>query len=227
MNPFKQVSVLKIIGEQSHDFVKNLTIGSITDGINYNAICSPKGRILFSMFGKLDQNQILLATDDKLLPQLLNFLQMRTFRMQLELIHDPSIKLLINNKKNKSTSANCFPELKFGTPTANATTASIWEFVFQHQLPWITEANQERFIPQQLNLDKTGVIDFKKGCYPGQEIIAKMHYLGKTTKRMRLFSSENKADLEQQKAVAWCSPMVKIGATYHRQGVVAVTSNQS
>lgn len=225
MKPFKQVSVLKISGEQCHEFLNNLTIGSMDSGINYNAICSPKGRILFSMFCKLDQNQILIATDDKLLPQLLNFLQMRTFRMQIELINEPSTKLLINNEKIKTKSG--FPELKFGTATENAATASIWEFVFRHQLPWITEANQERFIPQQLNLDKTGVIDFKKGCYPGQEIIAKMHYLGKVTKRMQLFSSEDQADLEQKKAVAWCSPTVKTGATYHRQGVVTVTPNQS
>ncbi len=40
------------------------------------------------------------------------------------------------------------------------------------------------FIAQFLNLDKLDAINFKKGCFPGQEVIARMHYRGKATKRM-------------------------------------------
>ncbi len=42
------------------------------------------------------------------------------------------------------------------------------------------------FIPQMLNFDIVGGINFKKGCYTGQEIVARMHYLGKLKQRMYL-----------------------------------------
>jgi folate-binding protein YgfZ len=45
---------------------------------------------------------------------------------------------------------------------------------------------QESFIPQQVNLELRGGVSFTKGCYPGQEIIARMHYRGKPSRRMFL-----------------------------------------
>lgn len=45
---------------------------------------------------------------------------------------------------------------------------------------------QEAFVPQMINLDLTGAVNFKKGCYPGQEVVARMHYLGKPKRRMFL-----------------------------------------
>jgi folate-binding protein YgfZ len=53
-------------------------------------------------------------------------------------------------------------------------------------LPWLTIETSEEFIPQMLNLDKLGGISFKKGCYTGQEIIARTHYLGKAKRAMFL-----------------------------------------
>lgn len=43
---------------------------------------------------------------------------------------------------------------------------------------------REEFIPQMLNLQATGAVNFRKGCYTGQEIVARMHYLGKLKRRM-------------------------------------------
>lgn len=54
----------------------------------------------------------------------------------------------------------------------------------QAGLPWIRAASQDMFIPQTLNMDLNGGIDFKKGCYPGQEIIARSHYRGTIKRRM-------------------------------------------
>lgn len=51
-------------------------------------------------------------------------------------------------------------------------------------MPNVNQATQAQFIAQFLNLDKLSAINFKKGCFPGQEIIARMHYRGKVTKRM-------------------------------------------
>jgi folate-binding protein YgfZ len=51
-------------------------------------------------------------------------------------------------------------------------------------LPWIVRATQEQFVPQTANLDLIGGVSFSKGCYPGQEIVARMHYLGRLKERM-------------------------------------------
>lgn len=48
----------------------------------------------------------------------------------------------------------------------------------------VREQTRESFIPQMLNLQQLGGVSFKKGCYTGQEIIARMQYLGKLKRRM-------------------------------------------
>ena len=53
-------------------------------------------------------------------------------------------------------------------------------------IPWLTTLTSEEFIPQMLNLDKLGGISFNKGCYTGQEIVARTHYLGKAKREMFL-----------------------------------------
>lgn len=53
-------------------------------------------------------------------------------------------------------------------------------------VPWLNTETSEEFIPQMLNLDKLGGISFNKGCYTGQEIVARTHYLGKSKREMFL-----------------------------------------
>lgn len=50
--------------------------------------------------------------------------------------------------------------------------------------PLITAATQDQFVPQMVNLEKLGGIDFQKGCYPGQEIVARAQYRGQVKRRM-------------------------------------------
>ena len=51
-------------------------------------------------------------------------------------------------------------------------------------LPHISQASSESWIPQMVNYIAIGGVDFKKGCYPGQEVVARLNYLGKTKRRM-------------------------------------------
>jgi folate-binding protein YgfZ len=51
-------------------------------------------------------------------------------------------------------------------------------------IPNIYPETQEAFVPQMANLELLGGINFKKGCYPGQEIVARMQYLGRLKQRM-------------------------------------------
>jgi tRNA-modifying protein YgfZ len=62
-----------------------------------------------------------------------------------------------------------------------------WDWLdIQAGLPEVLEKTQEQFVPQMLNLDLLNGINFKKGCYTGQEIVARTHYLGKVKRRTYL-----------------------------------------
>ena len=53
----------------------------------------------------------------------------------------------------------------------------------------VSENDSEEFTPQLLNYDIAGVVDFKKGCYTGQEVVARMYYRATPKKRLYLLSS--------------------------------------
>ena len=57
-------------------------------------------------------------------------------------------------------------------------------------VPQIMLATQDLFVPQTANFDLVGGISFRKGCYPGQEIVARMQYLGRLKERMFAFEVE-------------------------------------
>jgi len=77
---------------------------------------------------------------------------------------------------------------------------SVWEELSQSMSPadsrcwdcldmergiaWLSDATSEQFLPQELNLEDIGGLSFTKGCYPGQEIVARVHYRGQAKRRM-------------------------------------------
>jgi hypothetical protein len=58
-------------------------------------------------------------------------------------------------------------------------------------VPTVTLKTQEQFVPQMINFELLGGVNFKKGCYPGQEIVARSQYLGKLKRRAMLASIDN------------------------------------
>jgi tRNA-modifying protein YgfZ len=53
-------------------------------------------------------------------------------------------------------------------------------------IPWILPATRELFTPQMVGLERIGGVSFTKGCYPGQEIVARSQYLGTVKRRLHL-----------------------------------------
>jgi tRNA-modifying protein YgfZ len=67
--------------------------------------------------------------------------------------------------------------------------ASSWQVLqINSGIGRVEEPTVEAFIPQMLNFDITGHISFTKGCYTGQEVVARMHYRGKPKRRLYLAS---------------------------------------
>ena len=68
-----------------------------------------------------------------------------------------------------------------------AVSVPAWELgEIRNGIALITAKTQEQFIPQMINLELIGGVNFKKGCYPGQEIVARTQYLGKLKRRLYL-----------------------------------------
>jgi len=82
-------------------------------------------------------------------------------------------------------------------PHARPVGSSCWDWLnIRAGIPVVLPATQEQFVLQMLNLDLLGGVSFKKGCYPGQEIVARVHYLGKIKQRTFLAHIDN-ADAPQ------------------------------
>lgn len=66
-----------------------------------------------------------------------------------------------------------------------------WQWCGIHAgVPVVTAATSDQLIAQSANWELLGGVDFRKGCYPGQEIIARMQYLGKLKERLHAFHAD-------------------------------------
>lgn len=71
------------------------------------------------------------------------------------------------------------------SPPISAIGAPAWELLdIRAGIPVVVPGTQERFVPQMVNLDALHGISFNKGCYTGQEIVARSHYLGRLKQRL-------------------------------------------
>lgn len=71
---------------------------------------------------------------------------------------------------------------------ASGAASSVWRWLgIRAGVPLIDSATQDLFVAQTTNWDVLGGVSFQKGCYPGQEIVARMQYLGRLKERLQLF----------------------------------------
>lgn len=72
-------------------------------------------------------------------------------------------------------------------PRAAPSTTGDWmRFDVADGIPWILPATRELFVPQMVDLERIGGVSFSKGCYPGQEIVARSQYLGEVKRRLHI-----------------------------------------
>ena len=117
--------------------------------------------------------------------------------------------------------------------------SACWDWLnIRAGIPVITPATQEQFVPQMANLDMVGGVSFKKGCYPGQEIVARMQYLGKLKRRMYLAHIEGdivpqagdelySADMESQASGMVVNATPAPGGGCDLLAVVQISSRES
>ena len=181
--------------------------------------CSAKGRLQASFIAwKLADDELLLVCAASVLPATLKRLSMFVLRMQCKLsdataeagLHGaagPTAEALLaglqvwEKRDVDGASVIRLPDvnglqrgLRTGLlplPSAPTLPLDAWCWLeVQSGLPTIEAATVDQFVPQMLNYELVGGVDFKKGCYPGQEVVARSQYRGTIKRRMFLFDCD-------------------------------------
>jgi len=75
-------------------------------------------------------------------------------------------------------------------PGSDSLSEDAWKILeLKMGISWLCPETSGQFLPQWLGYDQLGAVNFRKGCYPGQEIVARTHYLGKVKRHPRLIST--------------------------------------
>ena len=209
--PLSHLAVLSISGKDAATFLQGQTTCDIKALVDseprLGAYCNAKGRTISTFIViKLQETYQLILTVD-LLDTVRKKLQMYVLRSDVQLA-DLSDELCIIGTHNVELTAQAnlysYPQLansylfisapeqtqQFCTElqtkqSALLIDANTWlNLDIQAGIPWLYADTSEKFVPQMLNLDKLEAISFTKGCYTGQEIVARMHYLGKNKRAM-------------------------------------------
>ena len=180
----------------------------------FGALCNPKGRAI-SLFYLLKVEQVFyMLVNEEMVPIITKRLSMFVFRSDVK-INDVSDQYLVIGaagplealQSEANTPFAIIPLSERHDLNLLLYTSKSPSFIndmeapleslnhtWQRQLvnagiPEIGPSTSELFVPQMLNLDLLNGISFKKGCYTGQEIVARLHYKGTVKRRLVIFDS--------------------------------------
>ena len=132
------------------------------------AWCNPKGRVICLLRVSRSEGGFTLILPAELADSVLKRLTMFRFRSKVEFA--AALASPADLGIDGPTDSWLLENLRAGRP-------EVWQ------------AQSEEFTPHMLNLDLIGAVSFDKGCYPGQEIVARTHYRGTTKRRTHRFES--------------------------------------
>jgi len=231
-------SLLKVSGEDAESFLQSQfsnDISKITQNIaQINSYCQHQGKIIALIWVfKIDDGYYLSFPSD-LKDIVLSKLNMFKLMSRLE-IEDFSEKVyqygLINEEHVNSFRINENLSLLTTRKVLLAhEESSRWEVeCIKLHIPEIYLNMSEKHVPQALNLDINEIgVSFTKGCYPGQEVVARMHYLGKPKRRLFRFISKfevligDSIDVKDSKSIKSSGQVIRVarkGSEFHFLGV--------
>jgi folate-binding protein YgfZ len=184
----------------------------------WNGLLTPKGRViaLFAL-ACVDEGRYLLVLPDHPAEELVSHLRRFVFRSKVTLTADAGWRAAAGPAGPASDPAAIASDgdgalsLDFGgeggarrlwlltpghpalAPPSAATDAAWLAMDLAHGLPRLAAAQREAFTPQMLSLERLSAFSLRKGCYPGQEIVARTHYLGQAKRGLARLRGEGLA----------------------------------
>jgi len=229
------LALLRATGPDAATFLQSqLTqdvLGLSRDQVRLSGYCSPKGRLLASLWiWRMDNDTFGLLCSADLAAPLLKRLSMYVLRAKCKLVDATADWALWGLAGPAALEwlgeaavppghvavraagwvlglrpAEGQPRYLAVQPVAEAAPAlpplenAAWQRLeVSSGVPRITAATVEQFVPQMVNLERVGGVDFQKGCYPGQEVVARSQYRGTLKRRMHLFATDRAAQPGQE-----------------------------
>ncbi len=165
--------------------VKALPVG----GAQWNGWCTPKGRLLATFVLARDAEAYLLMLPTAFAEAIAKRLRLYVLRSKVK-IEDicaamPRFGLWDGTIPPGSFRLGERRAIAFGaTPEGTAAALDEWSLsLIRDGIVQVVPGTQEEFVPQMANYELVGGVSFKKGCYPGQEIVARTQYRGILKKR--------------------------------------------
>jgi len=211
-------AVIRATGSDAADFLHNQFSNDIKH-LQANQACyatynTPKGRVIANLIAQNTGNEILLALAADLVEAVVKRLKMYVLRAKVQFEILPDWGVAGSLKSNTPPQHPSEPQLSFPVnaqgeiqlphtgslkiapcaelPAYDAAAEAAWQ---QHEIlsgyPWICAATKEAAVAQMLNQHIIGAVHFRKGCYPGQEIIARAQYRGQVKRGLAVLSGDS------------------------------------
>jgi len=203
-----QYGLLHAAGDDARAFLHAQLTNDVehlgTGQARYAGWCSAKGRLLATFLVVPFSGGFMLQLSRDLVPAVAKRLSMFVLRSKVKIadvtgqwaqfgIWEPGTgnALSVNERDgaigvriDPDRSLVLAPETSSGRYSPNAS-AEDWALAeVRAGRPLIAQTTQDQFVPQMVNLELAGGVDFKKGCYPGQEVVARAQYRGAVKRRM-------------------------------------------
>jgi len=208
MDKLEHLSVIKVSGDDADEFLQGQMTQSTEvineDLLHLTSFCNPQGRVVATALIQSWNEHYYLILSSDLIDDLIAWLSRYILRSKViigkEEINIYGIGDYEKNNFDKSNIQSSNQSLKVLSIDKNRSiflshndkeeqfqTISKEDWITQDiksGLPLINKINTIKYIPQMLNLDKLNAISFSKGCYTGQEVVARVQHRGKIKQRM-------------------------------------------
>ena len=230
-------ALLKITGSESESFLQAQLSNDISKLENFrvqlNVYCQHQGKILALFWVIRSGDDFLLSFPLDLLDSIKARLQMFVLMSDVSItnVTDQYLQIGVIDESQKDSfilNENLSLALSDSKNLSNFefTSQEYWDKAcIESFLPEINVTTTETFVPQMLNLDINEIgVNFSKGCFPGQEVVARLHYLGKAKRRLFAFKSSSPlnigdtlhcAESKSVKASGSVVSQVKFGADFY------------
>ena len=198
-------AVLRVTGDDRAAFLHAQFTNDVealaVDAAQWNGWCTPKGRLVATFLLVRRKDEMLIVLPAEIAAPIAKRLGMFVLRSKVKIadvtaawsqlgawgdvagetfsVHQEGDMLIVKVGEGRSLrlspgeAAGAFQKTEAGWALAE----------IQAGRPLITAATQDQFVPQMVNLEALGGVNFQKGCYPGQEIVARAQYRGQGVKR--------------------------------------------
>jgi len=181
------LSVLEFHGSDALSFLHNqlsADIAALAHGeATFACLCQPKGRVIALLLVQAAEDGALVVCARELAATVRQRLAMYVLRDDVAIRERPDLEIHGTDSDSGAGLIRPLPGLAYrlhGKEASADGNPQAWKArELEHGVCWLGAATSEQFLPQMLGCESIGALSFRKGCFPGQEIIARTRYLGK------------------------------------------------